>query len=110
MYEGYINNQKKIDAAIEADPNANLSSFNGQMMMATTTSAYRLRAGQTSKNEETGVITKIPPVWEHVVLTDATIGTKKVKTWVPVAGENVIPAQGAWSKMKAATKQYRTKN
>jgi len=99
MYEGYVNNQKKIDAAIKTDPDADLTSFNGEMMMATTASAYRLRA-----------VGNTPPVWEHVVLADSTINGKKVKTWQPVVGENTIPAQGAWSKMKSATKQYRTKN
>jgi len=107
MYEGYVNSQKEIDAAIKANPDANLSSFNGKMLMATTNSAYKLK---TTAKKEDGTTTSIPPVWEHVVLTDATINGKKVKTWVPVAGENVIPAQGEWSTMKAATKQYRTKN
>jgi hypothetical protein len=69
-------------------------------MMGTTTSAYKLRA-----------VAGKAPVWEHVVLADAT--TKegaKVQTWQAVVGESTIPAQGAWAQMKAATKQYRTKN
>ena len=100
MYGGYVNNQKKIDAALKADPNADLSEFNGEMLSAGSTGAYRLRAsGQTA-------------VWEHVILQDALAsdGTTKVKTWKPVDGEKPIPAQGSWSKMKERTKQYRTKN
>ena len=99
MYEGYVNNQKKIDAALKADPNADLSTFNGEMLSAGSTGAYRLRtSGQTA-------------VWEHVVLQDALAsdGTTKIKTWKPVDGEKSIPAQGSWSKMKARTKQYRTR-
>jgi hypothetical protein len=60
--KGYVNSQKKIDAALDADSNADLTGFDGQMMMGTTTSAYRLRA----------VAGNTPPVWEHVVLADAT--------------------------------------
>ena len=100
MYGGYVNNQKKIDAALKADPNADLSTFDGEMLSAGSTGAYRLRtSGQTA-------------VWEHVVLQDALAsdGTTKVKTWKPVDGEKPIPAQGSWSKMKERTKQYRTKN
>ena len=99
MYEGYVNAQKGIDAALKADPNASLESFNGTLLSAGSTSAYRLRAsGQNA-------------AWEHVILQDSvTPGGVKVKTWKPVDGEKTIPAQGAWSTMKGRTKQYRTKN
>ena len=100
MYEGYVNNQKNIAAALKENPDADLKEFDGEMLSAGSTGAYRLRvSGQTA-------------VWQHVVLQDAFAkdGTTKIKTWKPVDGEKPIPAQGAWSKMKARTKQYRTKN
>ena len=99
MYEGYVNAQKGIDAALKADPKASLESFNGTLLSAGSTSAYRLRASEQNA------------VWEHVILQDSvTPGGVKVKTWKPVDGEKTIPAQGAWSTMKGRTKQYRTKN
>ena len=109
MYEGYVNNQKKIAAALKADPKSDLTDFDGQILSAGSTGAYKLRvSGPTKANPNTPVTAS----WQHVVLGDALAsdGKTKVKTWRPVDGEKTIPAQGSWSEMKARTKQYRTKN
>ena len=109
MYEGYVNNQKKIAAALKADPKSDLTDFDGQILSAGSTGAYKLRvSGPTKANPNTPVTAS----WQHVVLGDALAsdGKTKVKTWKPVDGEKTIPAQGSWSEMKARTKQYRTKN
>ena len=109
MYEGYINNQKKIAAALKADPKSNLKDFDGQILSAGSTGAYKLRvSGPTEANPKTPITAS----WEHVVLVDAYAqdGKSKIKMWKRVEGEDGIPAQGSWSEMKARTKQYRTKN
>ena len=108
MYEGYVNAQKGIDAALKADPKASLESFKGTLLSAGSTSAYRLRVtGPTKEKPDAPTIA----AWEHVILQDSeTSSGVKVKTWKPVDGEKTIPAQGAWSTMKGRTKQYRTKN
>ena len=113
MYEGYINSEKKIKAIAQGTSEEDLASLNGDIMMATSTSGYKLMTDLKNKDGS-----DIPPMWYHVTLVDQFVdqdvnGQKvpvKVKTWQPIKDEKGIPAEGAWSKMKARTKQYRTKN
>ncbi len=114
MYEGYINTEKKIQAAIKENPTEpDLESIEGDIMSSNSTSGYQLIM---DKNED-GTTT---PMWYHVTLVDKFIeqqipGKKdttpvKVKTWEQVTDEKGIPATGGWPKMEMRTKKQRIKN
>jgi len=114
MYEGYINTEKKIQAAIKENPTEpDLESIEGDIMSSNSTSGYQLIM---DKNKD-GTTT---PMWYHVTLVDKFIeqqipGKKdttpvKVKTWEQVTDEKGIPATGGWPKMEMRTKKQRIKN
>lgn len=100
MYEGYHNTQKEIQEELKKGDDANLGALNIPIMREGSDKAWKFNPASNGKSAQ----------WQHVklgktALPDGTI----IPAWEPIK-DDVIDANGSWSKMKQSTKQYRTKN
>lgn len=98
MYEGYHNTQKAINNELKKE-DGNISNLNIPIMREGTSLGWKFTPSSSGKSA----------VWQHVQLSNQKRDGVTVPVWVPIEGDTV-EASGSWSKMKQATKQFRTKN
>jgi len=98
MYEGYHNTQKAINNELKKE-GGNISNLDIPIMREGTSLGWKFTPSSSGKSA----------VWQHVQLSNQKRDGVTVPVWVPIEGDTV-EASGSWSKMKQATKQFRTKN
>ena len=98
MYEGYHNTQKAINNELKKE-DGNISNLNIPIMREGTSLGWKFTPSSSGKSA----------VWQHVQLSNQKRDGVTVPVWVPIEGDTV-EASGSWSKMKQATKQFRTRN
>ena len=98
MYEGYHNTQKAINNELKKE-GGNISNLDIPIMREGTSLGWKFTPSSSGKSA----------VWQHVQLSNQKRDGVTVPVWVPIEGDTV-EASGSWSKMKQATKQFRTRN